>query len=407
MKIVILISCILIISCNPTSQKSSTDKDSYYDVIQLGEFNVGFCDSVIYNSKIRFDFLSDTSVSYSQYDYSGSTPLFLQIWYPLEQAGSDRPMKLRDFRKRNLAFDLRSVYDPLCAKMDSFFVRYNIIEDFANYDSIDYGDHSYFDVLDTLMGYNTKSNYKRILNRLNFPVIVYHHGGQGLSDENFILSEYFSSRGYIVVSSNFHLPFKNRIYGYEGMDFDDTELPKSVITFAKTLTTDSKLYFIGHSAGAQVGFKFLHQENWVDAFISLETTLEGREVEYLKSEDGWPELSNIIETHKADYSIPILMVANTMEQKSFPLFNQFPNTTMIQVSQKEFFGHESYTSGYILRYLYRDMFAQPDTIELKKQLRLYNKQLKLYDAFLTSVANEEQLNTKEFEEDFFLSKFNY
>jgi len=287
--------------------------------------------------------------------------------------------------------------------MDSFFIQYNIIEDFVDYAPINYGAHSNTDVLDTLMSSRTKSSFSRIENKSDFPVIVYHHGGQGLSDENFILAEYFASRGYVVVSSNFHLPFKDRVYGYEGVVFDDMELPKSVIEFARTLTTN-QLYFVGHSAGAQVGFKLLYDPNWVDAFVSLETTLEGREVDYIK--DGWSKLHKVIDTHKTDYSIPVLMVANTMENKPFPLFDELSNTPMIQASQKELFGHESYTSGYIMRYHYRDLFTQPDTTELKAQLRLYNENLKLIEAFLDGVADETILNTEDFEKDFFFSTFN-
>ena len=397
---------LLLIGCNSSKKEiyeSSHRKDSFYNSVQLGKYGIGFWNTVIYNSDIRFDFLPDNGTSYAQYDYNGPTPQFLQIWYPTETHNL-KPLLFKDFRNRDLSSELQSVFDPLIAKMDSFFVQYNIIEDFINYDSIDYNGYSYFEVLDTLMTYQTKSYFKIISHKLDFPVIVYHHGGQGLPDENFILAEYFASRGYIVVASNFHLPFENKMYGYEGIEFDDTALPKSVIQFAKTLTTSDQLYFIGHSAGAQVGFKFLYENNWANAFISLETTLEGRAVDYLKSEDGWPKLSDIIDEHKLDYSIPILMIANTQEEKSFPLFDELSNSSMIQVSQKKQFGHESYTAGYLMRYLYRDMLEQPDTVELKGQLELYARQLELYNAFITAVTNGEQLNTKEFEKDFFLLK---
>lgn len=407
LKRALLIACaiLLIIGCSSPKKEvndSSHRKDSFYKSVQLGEYGIGFCDTVIYNRDIQFDFLPADGTSYSQYDYKGPTPLFLQIWHPIEQ-NDLKPMMFKDFRDRNLSPELQSVYDPLISKMDSFFVQYNIIEDFINYDSINYGQYSYFDVLDAIMTYETSSNYQIISDKLNFPVIVYHHGGQGLSDENFILAEYFASKGYIVVASNFHLPFKNKIYGYEGMEFDDTALPKSVIQFAKTLTISDQLYFIGHSSGAQVGFKFLYEDHWASAFVSLETTLEGRPVEYLKSEDGWPKLSNIIDENKLDYSIPILMIANTQEEKAFPLFDELSNSSMIQVSQKEQFGHESYTAGYLMRYLYRDMLKQPDTTILATQLYLYNEQLKLMDSFFSSLENRNPLNTEEYEKDFFFS----
>ena len=396
---------LLLIGCNSSENQednSSHRIDSSYKSVQLGDYGIGFCDTVIYNSDIKFEFLPIDGPSYAQYDYSGPTPLFLQIWYPIKP-NDQEPMEFKDFRNRDLSLELQSVYDPLIEKMDSFFVQYNIIEDFINYDAIDYGNYSYFDVLDTLKTYKTMSSYRTITGNSDFPVIVYHHGGQGLSDENFLMAEFFASRGYIFVSSNFHLPFENKIYGYEGVVFDDTELPKSVIQFAKTLTTNDQLYFIGHSSGAQVGFKFLYEHSWVDAFISLETTLEGRDPAYLKSEDGWPKLAKIIDEHKLYYKIPILMIANTQEEKPFPLFDELVNSQMIQVSQKELFGHESYTAGYLLRYLYRNKFIQPDTVEIKNQLSLYSKQLKLYEAFLTSVESGKQMNTKEFEHDFYIS----
>ena len=176
---------LLIVGCN-SNKKELNDlnhRDSFYSTIELGDYGVGFCDTVIYNSDVRFDFLPDNGTSYTQYDYNGPTPLFLQIWHPTELNDLE-PMIFKDFRNRNLDLALQSVYDPLIAKMDSFFVRYNIIEDFTNYDSIDYGGYSYFEVLDTLMNYQTRSHIKGISDIQDKPVIVYHHGGQGLSDEN-------------------------------------------------------------------------------------------------------------------------------------------------------------------------------------------------------------------------------
>jgi pimeloyl-ACP methyl ester carboxylesterase len=397
---------LLIVGCNSNNKEvndNSNQRDSFYSRIELGEHSVGFCDTVIFNSDVRFDFLPENGVSYTQYDYKGPIPLFLQIWYPIEQQNL-KTLKFGEFRNRKLAPELQSVYDPLVEKMDSSFIRYYIIDNFTpDNDSIDYGEYSYFDVFDTIKNYQTKSQYKKISDKLDFPVIVYHHGSQGLSDENFILAEYFSSRGYIVVASNFHLPFKNKWYGYDGADFDETALPKSVIQFARTLTTNDKLYFIGHSAGAQLGFEFLYEKKWANAFVSLETTMEGRPTDYLKSDDGWPRLSKIIDEHKLDYSIPILMIANTQDEKPFPLFDELANSPMIQVSQKKWFGHESYSSAFLMRYLYIDMFPQPDAYLLGPNLELYAKQLKLYEAFLNSVESGQEFYGKEFEEDFYIS----
>lgn len=396
---------LLMVGCNSNNKElndNSIQRDSFYSRIELGEHGVGFCDTVIFNSDVRFSFLPENGDSYTQYDYKGPTPLFLQIWHPIEEQNL-KPLEFGEYRNRKLSSDLKSVYHPLVQKMDSSIIEYYIIEDYNYRDSIDYSQYSYYDVYDTLKNYQTKSQHKKISDKQDFPVIVYHHGGQGVPDENFVLAEYFASRGYIVVSFNYHLPFENKRYGYEGKNFEDTALAKSVIEFAKTLTTSDVSYFIGHSIGAQIGFKFLYQDNWANAFISLETTMEGFPADYLKSEEGWPEEANIIADHKLEYAIPILMIANTREQKSFPLFDELTNAQLIQVSQKKWFGHDSYVSASLMRYLYRDIFPQPDTALLESQLELYAKQLKLYEEFLNSVNSGQEFNAKEFEEDFFIS----
>jgi hypothetical protein len=72
---------------------------------------------------------------------------------------------------------------------------------------------------------------------------------------------------------------------------------------------------------------------------------------------------------------------------------------MIQVSQKELFGHDSYTAGYLMR----DLFPQPDTTILATQLNLYNEQLKLMDSFFSSLENGNPLNTEDYKKDFYVS----
>ena len=370
-------------------------QDSFYDIIKLGKYNVGFCDSLIYCENQFYD----------QYEYAGGMPLFLVIWHPIEEKTDLQPLAFREFRNRSISSTLASVYKPLCLKMDSSFVWYNIVEDFVDFDSINYGQFTYFNVLDTLKNYKTKSYFNRIKKKSNYPVIIYHHGDQGLSDENFILAEYFASRGYIVVSSNYHLPYENYSYGSSGGSENDwTELPKRVTQFARTLTTSNEIYFIGHSMGAQKGFKYLYQTGWANAFVSLETTLELWDSTKIKS--SWPELSKLIKLHEKDYSIPILMIANTRKDKPFEFFTGITNTNTIHASAKEEFGHESYTAIYFLRYLYQNRFAQPDVKELKAQLDLYNEHLRLIECFITSVREKTEFDKDKFKEKFFINSYN-
>ena len=107
---------LLIMGCNSNNKElneNSTQRDSFYNTIELGDYGIGFCDTVIYNSNILFDFLPDKEISYSQYEYSGPTPLFLQIWHPIKKEGVDKPITLSDYRARRLSKELKSVYKPL------------------------------------------------------------------------------------------------------------------------------------------------------------------------------------------------------------------------------------------------------------------------------------------------------
>ncbi len=371
----------------------SISQDSFYKKIELGKYQVGFCDTIIYSDQ----------QSYSQFGYKGPTPFFLQIWHPIKKVNG-KIMTFQDYRKRNVPIHLVNVYQTLLTQMDSSFVWYNITEDFVDYDSIDYGNYSYFQVLDTLKQYCTKSYYEKINTNNNFPVIVYHHGAQGLSDENFILAEYFASRGYIVVSSNYHLPCEGKTYGhFSGIKDEAIHHSKSVTRFARNLTKNKKTFYIGHSWGAQTGITYLHEKGWADAFVSLETTLEFWDS--LKIETTWPQLNKVMKEHKKDYELPMLFVANTQNDEPFSFFEGIANATTFHVSAQEEFGHESYTSGYLLRYLYNDKFPQPDSLELKSQLNLYTRHLKLIETFFNYVDSNKKIDESEFLNDFYIHSF--
>jgi dienelactone hydrolase len=367
----------------------------FYSVAKMGPLKVGYCDSLIFAQE----------TSFNQFDYGGPIPLFLQIWHPSSDSISGKSISYNDLRERTLNKSLSSVYEPLVQKMDSSFVWYNVLEDFINFDTIDYSPLTPFEVLDRIKTFKTRSKAKQLPRKLNYPVIVYHHGAQGLSDENFVLAEYFASRGYIVVSSNFHLPLSDKTYGHSlGGLQEAVDLTKEVIDFAKTLSSSDEIYYIGHSWGAQVGLSFLFEPDWVDAFVSMETTLEFWSEE--KVSKNWAPLYKTLMTEGKKYKMPILFIANTMEDKPFEIFKGVTSAPTIHVSAKEEFGHESYTSVYLLRYLYEQEIPQPDVKEMRQQLELYARHLNLIEDFLYACRQENKLDFNDYKKDFFYHQFN-
>ncbi|MCH2225100.1 MAG: alpha/beta hydrolase, partial [Crocinitomicaceae bacterium] len=384
-----LIFCVVLFS-----SISYCQRDSFYDDIQLGEYCVGYCDTVLF----------DDSLNYSQFNYEGPAPLFVQIWHPLVSQEGRSYLTYGDFRSFKVPPELDEIHNELSIRLDSAFIRYNISEEYKTWKEIDYKNYSLEEILGKLKTQKTKSSLKKIRQDTNFPVIVYHHGNQGPSDENYLMAEYFASRGYVFVSANFELPFAGHPFGFRegGIKKPNTSTPKKLIQFARSISKSEQLFYIGHSYGAQVGFCILHKEGLADAFVSMETTMEFKwpvkPLEHVKN--TWPILYNTILEHQKDYQLPMLMIADTRENPPFTFFNELfkdlNHQYTLQVSSKRDFGHESYTSVYFLRYLNRKIYKQPDSNRLKGQLKMYIQNLELIESFLKKQITNQTLNLNEF-----------
>lgn len=368
-------------------------QDSFNKYIKLGPHGAGFCDSVIYNQDER----------YAQFSYEGKAPLFLQIWHPVQNDSSKKRLSLKEIRNASIPDPLIMVYDTLRKLMDKSFIDYNIKNDFVNYEPLDYTPFSVRDVLHSIHDYRTNSVAARLEKGSDAPIILYHHGAQGLSDENFAMAEYFASRGYIFISANYHLPFEGMIYGNASGIVDASSFPKTVTKFARQLTTSNKLYYIGHSWGAQDGFKYLHEDGWASAFISLETTIEFKD-DTNKIKEYWPLIYDLIARRKTTYPMPMLLVANTGEDKPFDYFKNIGEQDVYFATAQAEFGHESYTAAFHMRFLYNELYPQPDSLEMLDQMQLYELHLKLIEAFIGSTQSNEALNTDEFADKFFINK---
>jgi pimeloyl-ACP methyl ester carboxylesterase len=61
------------------------------------------------------------------------------------------------------------------------------------------------------------------------------------------------------------------------------------------LANGNKVFYIGHSWGAQEGWCTLHEPGLADAFISLETTMEWK-TDTAEVRDKWPHVLDAITT---------------------------------------------------------------------------------------------------------------
>jgi pimeloyl-ACP methyl ester carboxylesterase len=367
---------------------------SFYDVLAPGPYGVGYSDTVKF----------DLEIQYSQYGYDGPAPAFVQVWFPLEEKSEGPYLRLGDFRFDAVPEGLTEVYAALTAHMDERITLDCLSYDLTTDEPIDYGNTSLNEVLDAVMTLETRSVRTGMPQRLNRPVIVYHHGSQGMSDENAMMAEYFASRGYVFVSANFHLPYPDTPFGLlpyalEQESKHNQSTARRVVEFGRSLTKNPNLFFIGHSWGAQEGWCFLDEPNMATAFVSLETTIEYK-TDTLEIKDKWPYVYDALAVQKREFSIPILLLAAEDPGLNFDLFKGRSRAEMTYASYKLPFAHNSYTSAYLMRYFLGDAFAKPDAEVLHTQVEGYATHLELMEAWLESVQKGVGFDREGFERGF-------
>lgn len=349
---------------------------------------IGFADTLLFNDGLH----------YSAFGYEGPAPLFVQVWFPLggtiaEPVGRLDPINLRfrDLRKPSLPLALQRVYSELLLRMDSAFIEYCLREPVDDDEPIDYAPFTEQQVKDSLLALPTRAHRASLPLDGDRPVIVYHHGSQGLSDENVWMAEYFAEHGFVFLSANFHWPLEAAMYGTPLVWHPDRHSIRSMLRFARQLANGNKVFYIGHSWGAQEGWCTLHEPGLADAFISLETTMEWK-TDTAEVRDKWPHVLEAITTHS--YPMPILMVADTEGEPPFPMFKgvrgdpAMAGQVIRYLDHREPFAHESYTSAYLMRMLGVGRFNVPDAEILFGQLAIYEAMLSEILDFLTEQLGE-------------------
>lgn len=335
-------------------------------------FRVGFADTLLFSEGLR----------YSGSGYDGPAPLFVQAWFPLERGALLPGLTFAQLRQRNLPDPLSRVYEELYLRMDSAFLEYCVRYPFDGDKPIDYAPFTEAQIKDSLFALPTHAHRSIMPRNTQLPVIVYHHGSQGMSDENVWMAEWFAENGFVFLSCNWHWPVEGAMYGTPIKWETDRSSIRTMLHFARRLNGGNKVFYIGHSWGAQEGWCTLHEPGLADAFVSLETTMEWK-TDTAEVHEKWPAVLEAITTRA--YALPILMVADTEGEPPFPMFHGVQGDVRY-LDPKEPFGHESYTSAYLLRRTGKGRFAVPDAEALDQQFDLHAAMLDELLAFLQEQA---------------------
>lgn len=371
---------------------AAKSQNEYYNQLEFGRFQAGYMDTVLYNP----------NTNYNQFKYRGPAPIFIKVWHPIKANSSSDYLNISDFKSQNLPINLQRVSNALNRKYEEQFVSFNLSEDYLHFETIDYSPKTANDLLKAILKTSTKSVRSPLDSTSNFPIVIYHHGSRGIGYDNYVMAEFLASHGYIVVSANYNWPYPNFPYGFSPTSAYELASPKIVIEFAKSLTSNKKTGFVGHSWGAQTGLSFLHETNWADAFVSMETTLELWDSS--KVSRRWPFLYSIINKKASKYQIPMLFFANQGDsaEVDYKIFRKFKNSPLIFCSSFKEFGHESYSSLYTARFLHSNSFPQLDSAGLKEQIRIYSKTLSMTKVFLDDNLKGIESDYSPFESQFFI-----
>jgi len=354
-------------------------QDTLYDFVKLGKYDVGYKDTIVF----------DKSLQYQAYDYKGYKPSFIQIWHPITQNSRNQKfMTFQDFFKQEKKAKLTEMHKHLEKHYRQAFIRDCIEENLATGNANNFEKCSYDSILNLIGDLETRSYYTSDIKPNGFPIIIYHHGSQSFSFENHAMAEYFASLGFIFIAANFHLPFENTTYGLKPYNMiiqgEEEQSLKAILNFSKTLSSSNKIFFIGHSWGAQMGLRTFGGDSTLKALISLETTIEFK-TDHERIKEMWPEVFQKVITENVRYPFPLLLCAATGKEKPFDFFKNLNAPRVIYAPTNGEFEHNAYVSAFYLRLFVDHIVEQPDKEILKDSLLLYIEHLEMINEFIAEI----------------------
>ena len=270
---------------------ASTSAHSFqqWGKLDMGKYTVGYKDTVLFKTDEQFSF----------YNYHGSKPFFVCIWYPAKDDATKPFMKYENY----CDFKREDNYGQICDSVVDMFhkitindgVCINIKRGAPEVKHDDIHDRLYHDIMKTTV--MAKRNLPAIAQK--FPCIFYHHGNRSTPYDNNVFCEYMASRGFVVVSACYELP---QAVGAIPLT-PDIRNQQSINDFSFMLKTAktmpnvdaAKMVAAGHSWGAQTALRFdnIEVKKSFKEIISFHTTLEDKNMAVAK--EYWPTFDYLFE----------------------------------------------------------------------------------------------------------------
>lgn len=359
-----------------------------YSQAQLVSYPIGWYPHVI-------DVANDVDTS--------TYPLFSNIWFPV--APHNQHVSTAELFPVHQYPTYDSITKALADSNQKYYQYYNLSEELVHYARIELSkvekDSLYQEIMSVQHPY---AKQEQLPSFEDYPIILYHHGSQSNLNENLELMEYFVSSGrYIFISTNYHLPNGKQFGLSEGVS-ESTQHEQALLNWVKS-KTDQNIYLIGHSWGAQKNMILALNNPSITGIVSMETTLEFKsdsaEIAY-----KWPHVYHTLAIDQKQFSMPSLLIANTIENEPFPFFLNTSDTTQFHVTAKDTIDHESYLSEHFDRYHVHFTASIPDSVALKKQYELYHSHLFLISSFVNNIEDGSDLKLDNHLNHFYILKAN-
>jgi pimeloyl-ACP methyl ester carboxylesterase len=201
-----------------------------------------------------------------------------------------------------------------------------------------------------------------------FPVIVYHHGYDGWGHENFLFAEYITSKGFVVVGTNYEWP------DHEGSWEKGNSDIAHILTFAKHLpyVDSARIFALGHSWGAQA---LLYYDNTptqpFQATVALHTTMEGPfKLDTITK--WWSAVSKIMldSTRKTS---PTFLFAPEKPSNDYLIFRKSKSADYHYINVLNPIAHDGFISVDNMRYFLREHYQPKEDSILQKQFESYQE----------------------------------
>lgn len=268
-------------------------------------------------------------------------PVLVNIWYPAEEDNKKDFVTIKQMNTLPKSDTTTSKFSDEYYKYVLKNLDYTL---FAGLDDVD----SVWKISELNHYLNVKTGAKQNLAPVNnnkYPLVIFHQGLGGTLDDNYILCDLLAQKGFVVMGSTFFEELDDISPGNFNYSRQDVSLLINEISKYNFVDL-SKIYYIGHSYGAQAGFTIIGQDGCpIDLFISLDTTFDHQDDKGL--DEMWSSMMPIIKEGYSKIRIPSYHFVSERKGNNYNVPKRHIYSKRKLITTKKYITHNSFISvGY-------------------------------------------------------------